>query len=94
MAKRFEADGDTWEVALEAHSPQKGVNSVVFHCVSNPQRAYRVLPLDTEVGRAEHLPDGASSDRLRELFERSQSMGYTLDAEADPRNTSPRTEPS
>ncbi len=94
MGTRFEADGDTWEVALEEHASHPARATAVFHCLSNPQRPYRVLPLPPDAGR----PDGRFGDdlpdaRLRELFSRSQIMDFTLDVEADPRRVERRTEP-
>ncbi|MGH7555086.1 MAG: hypothetical protein ACREMQ_18960 [Longimicrobiales bacterium] len=93
MGARFDADGDTWELAVEPH-PAERVDAVVFHCISNPQRPYRVLPISSDVLELEGgLESLAGADRLREMFERSQVMDYTRDVEANPKNVTPRTEP-
>lgn len=94
MGTRFEADGDTWEVALEEHAPHAARATAVFHCLSNPQRPYRVLPLPADVlGSGGRFGEDLGDSGLRELFSRSQIMDFTLDAEADPRRVERRTEP-
>lgn len=84
MPERFEGDGDVWEVALDRFDPNAGTRAVVFHCVSDSQRPYRVVEVPTRMlARA----DGVStlSDRdLHTLFDRSQTMNYTMDAAAEP----------
>ncbi len=92
MGARFNADGDTWQVGLERH-PSDGIDAVVFHCISNPQRPYRVLPVPDELTASGAIDRDLPPDQLRELFERSQIMDYTHDIEANPKNASPRTEP-
>jgi hypothetical protein len=79
MKHRFEADGDSWQVGIERPASY-GAGAIVFHCTSNPQRPYRVLPLaptDERLDRGD-LDDG----ELRELFSRSQIMGFTHDPAA------------
>lgn len=93
MGAKFKADGDTWEVAIEAHAPRPAVSTLVFHCVSNPQRPYRVLPVPVEEGGEGRPYEDLPADRLRELFSRSQIMDYALDSDADPRRIERRTEP-
>ena len=87
MSVEFRAEGETWRLGLEdEHSPLPGAAALVFHCVSNPQRPYRVLPVSADepvfrAARDERIPE----ERLRELFSRSQVMDFTRDPEADPR---------
>ncbi|MGH7504395.1 MAG: hypothetical protein ACRELX_02040 [Longimicrobiales bacterium] len=80
MANRIEADGDTWEITVDRGEEAPGVNAVVFHCVSNPQRPYRV----TAIGGSEaEQGAGAIGDaRLRQLFGGSQVMGFVHDRDA------------
>lgn len=81
MAKRIKADNDTWQAALDT-SPGYG-RTLVFFCVSNDQRPWRVVRLDEdelggpdEVGGPDDL-EALSSDDLRALFERSESMNVS-----------------
>ena len=58
------------------------MNALVFHCVSNPQRPYRVAEIDAE--DATHEPRELEDERLRALFGGSQVMDYTHDRDAIP----------
>jgi len=100
MVKRIEADGDTWEAALASDRTTTGAAALVFHCVSNSQRPYRVVPVPPAGGAGAPASDGgvAGASRLdardlRDLFDRSQVMDFVRDPEADPRNPRPRTTP-
>ena len=76
MAKRIKADNDTWQATLEA-SAAGGQRHLVFFCVSNGQRPWRVVRLDDgEIPSSESL-DALSSDELRALFARSESMNVS-----------------
>jgi hypothetical protein len=94
MVMRFDADGDTWEVGYERHPARPDLDAVVFHCVSDTQRPYRVIPLPPDLrrdgGEAGEDPPRA---RLRRLFDRSQTMDFVHDPQADPRNRDMHTEP-
>lgn len=76
MAKRIKADNDTWLPTLEA-AAAGGRQHLVFFCVSNGQRPWRVVRLaDDEIATSARLDD-LSSDELRALFERSESMNVS-----------------
>lgn len=70
MANRIKADGDVWRPVLEESG---GRCSLVFFCDSNGQRPYRVVVV--EEGLTEDELAALADDALRELFERSGSMG-------------------
>lgn len=76
MANTIKADNDTWRATLDTSSPDYG-RMVVFFCVSNGQRPWRVVQVDEdEVPTAEALASLSSRD-LRALFERSESMNVS-----------------
>jgi hypothetical protein len=76
MAKRIKADNDTWQATLEA-SPAGPERHLVFFCVSNDQRPWRVVRLnEDEIPPSEGL-DALSTDELRALFGRSESMNVS-----------------
>jgi hypothetical protein len=86
MKQRFRMEGDTWEIGVEQHALQPELDALVFHCMSDPQRPYRVIPLPADLhGEGRELDRELSADRLRELFARSQPLDFTHDPEADPR---------
>ena len=71
MTTTIKAGGDTWR----AESSGEGSTRVVmFYCESTNQRPYRVLA----VGEGADVPndlDALSSEQLKDLFDRSGSMG-------------------
>lgn len=74
MAKRIKADNDSWRATLDTSGGQR---MVVFFCASNGQRPYRVVRVEAdEVPSGDHL-DGMSSEELRRLFDRSESMNVS-----------------
>lgn len=76
MAKRIKADNDSWQATLDTSSSGYG-RTVVFFCVSNGQRPWRVVRVDEdEIPTPEDLA-ALSSDELRVLFERSESMNVS-----------------
>lgn len=81
MRDELRIDGDTWRVTT-APDDGRAVRTVVFHCVSNSQRPYRVVevPADVHAGRSSELSEG----ELGELFARSQTMDFSHDAAAHP----------
>jgi hypothetical protein len=83
MHEQFHADGDTWRVTSSGHDARRAVRTVVFHCVSNSSRPYRVVEVPDAMMRASE-PEHASEDELTELFERSHTMDYSHDAAANP----------
>lgn len=82
MRESIHADGDTWRVTDTDHDPRRAVHTVVFHCLSDIQRPYRVLEVpESQLGRG---MDSLSEDELRSLFERAHTMDYSHDAAANP----------
>jgi hypothetical protein len=82
VRERFDADGERWSVTLDRGEEAPGVNALVFHCLSNPQRPYRVV----RIGEADAArdPGELGEGRLRELFADSQIMDYVSDRDAIP----------
>jgi len=81
---RIEADGETWEARLDPREAHPGLRSIVFSCVSNPQRAYHVVEVPADelptAQRLDVLPEG----RLAQLFHDSDPMDVSHDPSADP----------
>lgn len=83
MWHRIDADGHSWRVTSFEDDRRRAVRTVVFHCLSNTQRPYRVVEVPDEVmgdGDIGSLPKG----RLGELFGRSHTMDYSHDVAANP----------
>ena len=79
MAERsFKADGERWVVGIDDRAVHPGMRALVFHCVSNSGRPFRVLEVPI-TGSEPDLPD----DKLREYFAAAHSMGYTTDRSAE-----------
>jgi hypothetical protein len=83
MADAFRADGDTWHITSDERHPQRAVRTIVFHCVSNSQRPYRVVEV------AEPVLGGRKVEELREeeldaLFRRTHTMDFSHDPAASP----------
>lgn len=76
MAKRIKADNDSWQATLEA-SATGGQRHLVFFCVSNGQRPWRVVRLDDDEVPSPDALNELSSDELRALFARSESMNVS-----------------
>lgn len=70
MPTRIKADGDTWCPVLEESA---GRRSLVFFCASNGQRPYRVVAATDDLKTDDDIA-GLSTDELRALFDRSESM--------------------
>jgi hypothetical protein len=83
MRDLFQADGDTWRVSSDAHDSQRAVHTLVFHCVSNSQRPYRVIEVPDPVLEGRDV-DTMGEAELTALFGRSQTMDYSHDDAADP----------
>ena len=75
MAMRIKADNDTWQATLDASSSYGP--TVVFFCVSNGQRPWRVVRVDEDEIPTSGDLDALSADELRALFERSESMNVS-----------------
>jgi hypothetical protein len=78
MRELFQADGDTWRVSSDAHDSQRAVHTVVFHCVSNSQRPYRVVEVPDPLLDDRDV-DSMKEPELTELFGRSQTMDFSHD---------------
>lgn len=76
MAERIKANNDTWQATLEA-SPTGSARHLVFFCVSNGQRPWRVVRLDADELASPEQLEALSNDELRSLFERSESMNVS-----------------
>jgi hypothetical protein len=83
MPHRIKADGDTWRVTNYEDDRRRAVRTVVFHCLSDSQRPYRVVEVADDVLGGREL-DGLSGDELTRLFDRSHTMDYSHDASAHP----------
>lgn len=83
MRELFHADGDTWRVSGNAHDSQRAVHTVVFHCVSNSQRPYRVVEIPDPLFQDRNV-ESLGEPELTELFGRSQTMDYSHDEDANP----------
>jgi hypothetical protein len=81
MRDRFDGDGERWGVTVDRGDEAPGVNALVFHCLSNPQRPYRVVGITA----AEAMHDAGDLDegRLRALFADAQIMAYVRDRDAN-----------
>lgn len=83
--RKVTADGDTWKVTSDGYDGRQGVRTLVFHCLSNSQRPYRVVEVPQPL--VEERPVGDLGDReLGELFDRSQTMDFSHDRAASPRS--------
>ena len=83
MREAIHADGDTWRVTDTDHDHRRAVHTLVFHCLSDIQRPYRVLEVPgSQLGA--RAVDSLSEDELRGLFERAHTMDYSHDAAANP----------
>lgn len=75
MARKIEADGDTWVVRVGERREAPGVTTIVFFCKTTDQRPYRVAEVaDDHVADADDL-EALSERELMELFRNSGSMG-------------------
>jgi hypothetical protein len=83
MGRQIDIDGDRWITSLDRRSAHPGMHALVFHCVSDAQRPYRVIELPAEEAGEEGGPE--FSDReLRELFSNAHTMDYSRDESAEP----------
>jgi hypothetical protein len=85
MAVLFDADGDRWEATLDRHDRRRAVQTIVFHCVSNTQRPYRVIEVPDDALNGRSL-ESLSKDEMAQLFGRTHVMDYTHDRAASPRS--------
>jgi hypothetical protein len=83
MWRTIDADGDSWRVTSFEDDRRRAVRTLVFHCLSNTQRPYRVV----------EVPDGTlegddvgslSKELLGDLFRRTHAMDFSHDRSASP----------
>ena len=84
MPRVFETDGDRWIATVDRQAAHPGMHAVVFHCVSDGQRPYRVLEVPAERSFDPDRKD-LSDGELRELFSNAHTMDYSYDESAEPR---------
>jgi hypothetical protein len=82
MSDEFRADGDTWRVTSDER-PDRPVRTIVFHCLSNSQRPYRVVEVAEPVLEGRDV-EALGSSELGELFRLSQTMDFSHNAAASP----------
>lgn len=83
MRGLFHADGDTWRVTTDDVDPRRAVRTLVFHCVSNATRPYRVVQVPEPLLQTRDV-EGLTEADLSDLFGRSHTMDYSHDAAANP----------
>jgi len=73
---KIKAAGDTWSARIGEKASDPQLHTVVFFCVTNGQRPYRVVQVPrTRLGGADAL-EALSPEDLRALFDASISMNY------------------
>lgn len=82
MPRTFEADGDKWSVTSDGHDSHRAVRTVVFHCVSNGQRPYRVVEVP-EPMLGDRGIDTLDEAELSDLFGRTHTMDFSHDSALD-----------
>ena len=83
MEEPFRADGDTWRVTSEERHPERAVRTIVFHCLSNSQRPYRVVEVAESV-LGERKVEELGEAELNGLFDRTHTMDFSHDRTAHP----------
>jgi hypothetical protein len=83
VADLFSADGDKWRVTTDELDRRRAVRTIVFHCVTNSQRPYRVIEVPDEVFGSREI-GSLSKQELGDLFSRTHVMDYTHDRSASP----------
>ena len=83
MAELFRADGDTWRVTSDERHPERAVRTIVFHCLSNSQRPYRVVEVAEPV-LGERNVEELGTEELSALFRRTHTMDFSHNAAARP----------
>lgn len=79
MDRKLKADGDTWECRWGSESAAPDVQPILFFCVTNDQRPYRVVEVSRESVAGPDALAKLPEDELQALFERARSMGYPRD---------------
>lgn len=78
---RYKAHGESWDVALSEEEAREGVRPIVFRCITNTSRGWRVVEVPA-ADYSERRVNDLSSDELDSLFERSQPFDFTHDPKA------------
>lgn len=84
MKGEIRADGDRWKVGIDVNAPHPGTRAVVFHCLSNPQRPYRVTEVPASTVPSREALDQLSDAEVQRIFSESEPMDYTHDPRAAP----------
>jgi hypothetical protein len=79
--RKVSADGDTWLVTSDGYDERRGVRTVVFHCLSNSQRPYRVVEVPESL-LADRSLDSVGDREFGDLFNRTQIMAFSHDRSA------------
>jgi hypothetical protein len=79
--RKVSADGDTWLVTSDGYDERRGVRTVVFHCLSNSQRPYRVVEVPESL-LADRSLDSVGDREFGDLFNRTQIMDFSHDRSA------------
>lgn len=83
MERPIEMEGDRWIAKLDRQAAHPGMHALVFHCISDGQRPYRVIEIPAE--DADGAGDPQFSEReLKELFSNAHIMDYSRDQSAEP----------
>ena len=72
----IKAAGDTWSVRIGERPADPELQAIVFFCVTNNQRPYRVLEVRRERIDGPEALESLSAAELRELFDASSSLDY------------------
>lgn len=83
MRDRFRADGDSWHITSGERDAADAVRTIVFHCLSDNQRPYRVVQVAEPLLRGKDV-NTLSENELTDLFRRSQTMDFVHDPAASP----------
>jgi len=83
MERYIDVEGDRWIATVDRQAAHPGMHALVFHCVSDAQRPYRVIEIPAEREGGSEKP-GFSERDLRELFSNAQIMDYSRDESAEP----------
>jgi hypothetical protein len=81
--RKVSGDGDTWLVTSDGYDERRGVRTVVFHCLSNSQRPYRVVEIPEPL-LGNRTVDDIGDSELGDLFKRSQVLDFSHDRSAMP----------
>lgn len=77
MERTFKADGEEWKLGIDHQAAHPGMRALVFHCISNSGRPYRVLEVPA------HPEPDLSGDALVRYFAESHTLDYSTDPSAE-----------